>query len=118
MWLFQELNAAVPTIRDRSASGDDLLNAVERCATIIDGLAHPIRLALFAHLRSNGPASLSQLQDQFPMKRAVLNHHLGMMCDRYLLSKKRKGRSVLYRINDEVFEFIRQYLGTAFGPRN
>ncbi len=115
MKLFDEMNAAIPTIRSATASGEELLNAVEHYAGIITSISHPIRLALLAYIRSNGPSSLAQLHDHFPMKRSVINHHLGLMSDRYLLVKQRKGREVFYAINNEVLKFIQDYLDRAFG---
>ncbi|GEM_PF-4894934 len=115
MILFQELNSKIGVIKNKKSNGDDLMNAVEKYSGMLDGLANPLRLSIFAYLRSHGPSSLSKLQKQFPMKRNVLNHHLTILSDRYLIWKKRQGRQVVYHINDDVFAFMAAYLKEVFG---
>ena len=115
MILFQELNSKIGIIKNKQSNGDDLMNAVEKYSSILDGLANPLRLSIFAYLRSHGPSPLSKLQKQFPMKRNVLNHHLTILSDRYLIWKKRQGRQVVYHINDDVFTFMAAYLKEVFG---
>ncbi len=115
MLLFNELNAQIQTIKSRKSSGEDLMNALEKYSSILEGLANPLRLSLFAYLRSHGPTPLAELQQQFSMKKTVLNHHLRLLTDRYLIWKKREGRQIVYHINDDVFAFVANYFKKVFG---
>jgi len=63
-------------------------------------LSHPARLVLLCRL-SEGPATVSQLEDFVELPQAEVSKHLARLRDDGLVVTARQGRSISYALSEE-----------------
>jgi DNA-binding transcriptional ArsR family regulator len=72
------------------------------CSQSLKSLADPERLKLIECLQA-GPRSVGELAAKLGAELANVSHHLGVLYDAKLVARKRKGKSILYSLNPQVF---------------
>ena len=75
----------------------------DRCAEQLKALSEPLRLRIINTLRP-GPRSVSDLAEELGVEVVTVSHHLGILRNARLVEKERKGRFILYRLPDDVFQ--------------
>jgi DNA-binding transcriptional ArsR family regulator len=78
-------------VTPRPAAGDELLSAV----------ADPSRRRVLDLLVSNGEVSASWLAGRVPFTRQAVAKHLAVLEETGLLTRRRQGREVLYRVDTD-----------------
>lgn len=71
-------------------------------ARLLRALANPQRLLILCHLLKNGETGAGELTRHFKMGRSALSQHLACMREEALISQRREGRALHYRINDDL----------------
>ncbi len=71
---------------------------IEKVAEILKAIAHPARLQIIGLLEQNSPQSVSDILENINIEASVLSHHLIKMKDKGLLSSRREGRNIFYKL--------------------
>lgn len=75
-------------------------------ARTIKGLVHPTRLAILCLLRE-GEVCVCELEPVLDLRQANISQHLAILRRANLVTSRREGLRILYRVSDErVFEAI------------
>ena len=75
-------------------------DVVEHAADVLKAVAHPARLEIIELLES-GEKSVSEIIDALGAKQAITSQQLNMMKDKAVLSSRREGAKVFYRIENK-----------------
>jgi ArsR family transcriptional regulator len=75
------------------------LTQLEQAARCLKAMAHPTRLMIL-HLLSQSERSVGELEKLLEVSQANLSQHLNLMKDKKLLSSRRAGNQVYYRLHD------------------
>lgn len=74
-------------------------------------LGHPVRLSIVDVLDRDEEMTVTEIYEALGLEQAVCSQHLVLMRDRGILSRRREGVNVLYRIADarvlNVLECVR-----------
>ncbi|MGH2758473.1 MAG: ArsR/SmtB family transcription factor [Actinomycetota bacterium] len=71
--------------------------------SVFDALGDPTRRRLVAELSALGGASSTDLARRMPISRQAVCKHLDLLADAGLVSSRRHGRAVVYRLTPEPF---------------
>jgi len=97
------------TVRDRRGVDPATL---ERAARTLKAVAHPLRLRII-QLLEDGEMCVGELIEALGTKPAVTSQQLGLMKDRGVLSCRREGNRVYYRVSNpsvvRVIQCIRDH---------
>lgn len=74
------------------------LNAeeIERAATMIKAISHPMRLAILGYLGDESRLSVTEIHKLLQIEQSTASHHLGILKDKGILASVRKGKNTLY----------------------
>jgi DNA-binding transcriptional ArsR family regulator len=74
------------------------LNAdqVDKAATMIKAISHPMRLAILGYLGESKELSVSEIHKLLQIEQSTASHHLGILKDKGILASTRKGKNTLY----------------------
>ncbi len=75
--------------------------APERCAHVLKVLSDATRLAVM-ELLMDGPEHVSDMTRKLDVEQSLLSHHLRVLREAGLVTTRRHGKSVLYRLADSV----------------
>lgn len=70
---------------------------------VFNALGDPTRRRLVAHLSSLGAASCTELSRVLPISRQAVSKHLDLLAEAGLVSSRRHGRAVVYRLTPKPF---------------
>lgn len=87
-------------IMDRDASVDPAMRVFEAAAELFAVLSTPVRLRVLNAL-CDGERSVSQLVDAIGCSQPNLSQHLNVLYRSGILSKRKEGTMVIYRIQSE-----------------
>lgn len=96
----------------------DLINreALADAAECLRSIAHPTRLRIL-ELLLHGEYTVGELAEQCNALQHVVSEHLGIMRDRGLLERERRGRCTYYRVVKPGVEGIIDCVRSSFGSR-
>ena len=81
-------------------------NLYEKQATVAQAMAHPVRIAILNVLRK-GPHCVQDITHHVSAKQSNISRHLGFMVSAGLLSYKKQGLRVVYKIKTRcVLRFL------------
>lgn len=84
-------------------------------AAMLKGLANPHRLLILCQL-GEGEVSVSDLQSRIGLSQSALSQHLARLRDDGLVSTRREGTSVLYRIKNADVGKVINILAEIYCP--
>ncbi|MFN7143881.1 MAG: ArsR/SmtB family transcription factor [Myxococcota bacterium] len=73
---------------------------VERAVALLATMAHPARLAVLSWLHRRGPTSVGELVEGLGVEQTAMSHHLRLLRDARLVEAERRGKRVVYRLDD------------------
>ena len=73
---------------------------LERTASLLQVVAHPVRLLVLIVLDREGPLTAGDLQDRVGIEASALSHHLRLLRDARLVRVQPQGRHRIYRLDD------------------
>lgn len=81
----------------------DLLKSCEKVADVMRSLSHPVRLKILCRLLENasGEAGVNELTEFCGTSQSGMSQFLKRMSQEKLLTSRREGHFVLYRIADQ-----------------
>lgn len=99
-----------PTTDDRPVKiSEDVL---DRAATVIKLLGHPLRLRILEALES-GEKTVSQLQEYAEVGQAAVSQQLGLLRSHGVVGGRREGSHVYYRILEPKVQHILDCIRTC-----
>ena len=84
--------------------------SVEQAAPLFAALADATRLRLLSVLASNGPESITRLNDGSTMSRQALTKHLEVLAAAGLVTDRRCGRERIWQVEPGRLDEARTYL--------
>ncbi len=79
---------------------------LERIASILKTVAHPIRLAIIHMLEQYPRLSVNEICEKLGTEQSLTSHHLQNMRLKGILSAKRDGRNMLYSLKERDVSLI------------
>jgi DNA-binding transcriptional ArsR family regulator len=76
--------------------GDLNTEEIERAATMIKAISHPMRLAILGYLGDEKQLSVTEIHKLLNIEQSTASHHLGILKDKGILASVRKGKNTLY----------------------
>lgn len=89
-------------------------NEAERLSEELSVLAEPHRLLVLRHLR-RGARSAGFLAQAVGMPPSLASHHLSVLADAGLVTRRRKGHFICYAANRQAVKEVYQRLGRLAG---
>lgn len=91
-------------------SKEDLKMLTQK-AELLKTIAHPIRLCIIRGLMSKGECNVNYIQACLSIPQSTLSQHLAKMRSAGVVSGRRQGTEVFYRVvNDEVVQVVKALL--------
>jgi DNA-binding transcriptional ArsR family regulator len=75
--------------------GDLNTEEIERAATMIKAISHPMRLAILGYLGDEKQLSVTEIHKLLNIEQSTASHHLGILKDKGILASVRKGKNTL-----------------------
>jgi len=83
------------------------LISYEKCTEILKAIAHPTRLEILSRLDKQDGCNVSRIQEAIGLPQSTISQHLKILKNAGVLTSKRKGTVVCYKIkNIEVMKII------------
>lgn len=84
----------------------ELVERLERVATILKIVSHPTRLGVVYLLEQHPKLNVSQICEMLGTEQSLTSHHLQNMKLRGLLTAQREGRSMFYSLKERDVSLI------------
>jgi DNA-binding transcriptional ArsR family regulator len=75
-------------------------DAVRATVDLLAAIAHPARLTVLLALARTGPTSAGRLQEIAGVEQSAMSHQLRALRDARLIRAERRGRKVIYALDD------------------
>ncbi len=86
---------------------------LDRAATILKAVAHPVRLSVIQLLDQHGELSVSDLAEKVGVEASLLSHHMSNLKLLNLLSTRRDGKNIYYSIEEDQLVRLMECIGTC-----
>lgn len=97
----------------QSASTQLDRDLLDKTASSLKAIAHPIRLAIIDLLKDGRRMNVTQIYKNLGLEQAVASQHLSILKDKDILDSKRQGKHSYYFLkHPRVIEVISVILGT------
>ena len=80
---------------------------LEKAATMLKVIAHPIRLAIIDLLGVNSKMNVTEIYEALSIEQAAASHHLTLLKSKGLLSSERDGKNCVYFLkHDRITQIV------------
>jgi DNA-binding transcriptional ArsR family regulator len=80
---------------------------LEKAATMLKVMAHPIRLAIIDLLGVNSKMNVTEIYEALSIEQAAASHHLTLLKSKGLLSSERDGKNCVYFLkHDRITQIV------------
>ncbi|TAJ11237.1 transcriptional regulator [Marinilabiliaceae bacterium JC017] len=69
---------------------------LERAASMLKAIAHPMRIAILNHLEEGKKLTVTEIHNLLNIEQSTTSHHLGILKDKGVLASKREGKNTYY----------------------
>ena len=69
---------------------------IERAASMMKAISHPMRLAILGHLGHGDRLNVTEIHKLLNIEQSTASHHLGILKDKGILESTRQGKNTLY----------------------
>jgi DNA-binding transcriptional ArsR family regulator len=76
---------------------------------VFKALASPVRREILSRL-SHGDLNAGQIADGFDISKPSISNHLAILKRAGLISDERDGRTIIYRLNETIFQELMKWL--------
>ncbi len=73
---------------------------------MLKALADQTRRDILSLLKEKGVLSAGEIANEFDITKASISHHLKILKDAKLVTSKRNGQNIMYRLNTTVFQSL------------
>lgn len=95
--------------RAKSIDPDRMVHHAGDAAALLKALSHPMRLMILCHLM-DGEACVSSINQQVPLSQSALSQHLAVLRRCRLVTTRRDGQQVFYRVDHAATSQILEVL--------
>ena len=87
--------------------------SLERAASMLKAIAHPIRIAIIGFLEDGKKLTVTEIHQQLGVEQSTASHHLGILKDKGVLNSKREGKNTYYFLKHENLRNIINCVSTC-----
>ena len=69
-------------------------------------ISHPLRIKIVEFIAKRGTTSVTPIYGTLKLEQSVVSQHLKILRDAGILSNKREGQKIIYRVNDAEIKKI------------
>lgn len=81
-------------------------NQLDRAASMLKAIAHPMRIAILSHLEDGTRLTVTEIHKILNIEQSTTSHHLGILKDKGVLSSKREGKNTYYFLKHDSLRNI------------
>lgn len=78
------------------------IEKLERAASKLRAMAHPMRIAIVDLLTVNKRLTVTEIYNKLNIEQATASHHLNILKNKGLLESKRDGKMILYALKNDA----------------
>lgn len=78
------------------------IDKLEKAASKLRAMAHPMRIAIVDLLTSNKKLTVTEIYNKLSIEQATASHHLNILKNKGLLDSKRDGKMILYSLKNDA----------------
>lgn len=90
------------------------IELLERAASALRAISHPVRLAILNLLREGDKLSVTEIHTQLSIEQAVASYHLNNMKNKGVLKSNRIGNKTFYFVKDADVVKVLEYAESCF----
>lgn len=79
---------------------------LERAASMLKAIAHPMRIAILTHLEDGKKLTVTEIHSILNIEQSTASHHLGILKDKGVLSSLRDGKNTYYFLKHDSLKNI------------
>ena len=79
---------------------------LERAASMLKAIAHPMRIAILTHLEDGKKLTVTEIHSILKIEQSTASHHLGILKDKGVLSSLREGKNTYYFLKHDSLKNI------------
>lgn len=88
---------------------------IEDIASKLNVLGHPVRLRILYILLHEGEKCVTDIQQRLSGEQSLISHHMVNMRNRKILTYRKEGKRIFYRIKDDTLPLIQGCLVSLDG---
>jgi len=81
-------------------------NQLDRAASMLKAIAHPMRIAILSHLEDGKKLTVTEIHKLLNIEQSTTSHHLGILKDKGVLASHRDGKNTFYFLRHESLRNI------------
>lgn len=81
-------------------------NQLDRAASMLKAIAHPMRIAILSHLEDGNRLTVTEIHRLLNIEQSTTSHHLGILKDKGVLSSQREGKNTYYFLKHDSLRNI------------
>lgn len=81
-------------------------NQLDRAASMLKAIAHPMRIAILSHLEDGKKLTVTQIHNLLNIEQSTTSHHLGILKDKGVLASQREGKNTFYFLKHDSLRNI------------
>ena len=81
-------------------------NQLDRAASMLKAIAHPMRIAILSHLEDGKRLTVTEIHKILNIEQSTTSHHLGILKDKGVLSSQREGKNTYYFLKHDSLRNI------------
>jgi DNA-binding transcriptional ArsR family regulator len=79
---------------------------LERAASMLKAIAHPMRIAILNYLDDGKRLTVTELHELLDIEQSTTSHHLGILKDKGVLGSARDGKNTYYFLKHDKLSTI------------
>ncbi len=79
---------------------------LERAASMLKAIAHPVRIAILSHLEDGKKLTVTEIHNLLKIEQSTTSHHLGILKDKGVLASQREGKNTFYCLKHDSLRNI------------
>lgn len=79
---------------------------LERAASMLKAIAHPMRIAILTHLEDGKKLTVTEIHSLLNIEQSTASHHLGILKDKGVLASQRDGKNTFYYLKHDSLKNI------------
>lgn len=81
-------------------------NQLDRAASMLKAIAHPMRIAILSHLEDGKKLTVTEIHNLLNIEQSTTSHHLGILKDKGVLASQREGKNTYYFLKHDSLRNI------------
>ena len=74
---------------------------LEKAASMLKAIAHPMRIAILGHLDEGVRLTVTEIHNLLGIEQSTTSHHLGILKDKGVLNSYREGKNTYYYLKHD-----------------